>query len=212
MQMYPLTIILVLIFLSSTTAVLSRKEAKYYEILDSSPQDEYLTIKARYRTLALKYHPDRNQHDTTAQMLQINEAFDFVSKHLNKGEERTFSAQGTQIVELVQAVWEGIPADKKAEIAEKVKLYWESEHIGEDFVLMINSIFSPEDQGFWMCIVVWLFTSGALLMSIGMYTVVHYVFRILWFGTRLTWSLLFAVLRFVCSFCGASTTGKAKQH
>lgn len=48
----------------------------YYEILGVPKNAEDSQIKKAYRSLSLKYHPDRNQNsDTTQKMKEINEAY-----------------------------------------------------------------------------------------------------------------------------------------
>ena len=51
----------------------------YYEILGVPKNAEDSQIKKAYRSLSLKYHPDRNQgNDTTQKMKEINEAYDIL--------------------------------------------------------------------------------------------------------------------------------------
>ena len=54
---------------------------EYYEILEISRDADGETIKKAYRKMALKYHPDRNQGDKTAEekFKQINEAYQVLS-------------------------------------------------------------------------------------------------------------------------------------
>lgn len=53
----------------------------YYGILGIDPDADLTGIRAAYRRLALKYHPDRNQDDpaATAKMREINEAYAVLS-------------------------------------------------------------------------------------------------------------------------------------
>jgi molecular chaperone DnaJ len=53
----------------------------FYEILDVKRDADAKTIKAAYRTLALRYHPDRNNGDAAAEerFKQINEAYAVLS-------------------------------------------------------------------------------------------------------------------------------------
>lgn len=181
----------------SVHSLISKSEAKYYETLESNPEDSYQAIKAKYRKLALKYHPDRNQHDTTDKMRELNESFDYISRHVGKGEERTFSTRGQFIFEMAQKMWEDIPEERRTSLATKINEYRESEDITEDFTLFFNNIFSPQDQGFWFDLLTNLFLIGLLLSTVGFLTLLYFVFRIARFIVRLLWRLVFAVLRFV---------------
>ena len=52
----------------------------YYEILDVSRVATYEEIKAKYRKLALKYHPDRNPDNKKAEEMfkKISEAYEIL--------------------------------------------------------------------------------------------------------------------------------------
>ena len=50
----------------------------YYAILGLSPQAEESVIKAAYRALSQKYHPDKNEGDSL-RMQEINEAYSVLS-------------------------------------------------------------------------------------------------------------------------------------
>ena len=54
----------------------------YYQILGVTPSAELAVIKAVYKALALKYHPDRNKSNLSAaakKMAEINEAYSVLS-------------------------------------------------------------------------------------------------------------------------------------
>ena len=57
------------------------KEFDYYEILEIERTSDKEIIKKAYRKLALKYHPDRNPDDKSAEerFKQINEAYEILS-------------------------------------------------------------------------------------------------------------------------------------
>jgi len=49
----------------------------YYSILGVSTNSTYVQIRRAYRNLALKYHPDRNNSLSAADMMKkINEAYE----------------------------------------------------------------------------------------------------------------------------------------
>lgn len=58
----------------------------YYQILGISPQATSGQIKAAYRRLALRYHPDRNPHDLLAEsnFVRITEAYEVLSNPLKR--------------------------------------------------------------------------------------------------------------------------------
>ncbi len=52
----------------------------YYSILGVSTNSTYAQIRRAYRNLALKYHPDRNNSLSAADMMKkINEAYETLS-------------------------------------------------------------------------------------------------------------------------------------
>ena len=66
----------------------SRINANLYEILGVSPQAEDVVIRAAYRALAQRYHPDKspaNSKDTAAQrMSAIQKAYDILSNPISR--------------------------------------------------------------------------------------------------------------------------------
>jgi curved DNA-binding protein CbpA len=57
----------------------------YYQILQVSPSAKPGAIKAAYRRLALKYHPDTNKSpDSTIRMQEINEAYEVLSDSVKR--------------------------------------------------------------------------------------------------------------------------------
>jgi hypothetical protein len=201
MRVYFLAL-LSLILVTAVVSLLTAKELKYYDILGSSPGDDLASIKAKYKKLALKYHPDRNQHDTTRQMALRNEAYNYLVVLHNGGGEKTLSVEGTQVLTMIETIWNGIPQQQKTILLDKMRLYGKSEHIGADFVFVINSIFSPEAQSFGFAAATLLATSGVALMSIGLCTVLYGCYRLIWFVLWLAWrcgfgTVVYRVVRFV---------------
>jgi tetratricopeptide (TPR) repeat protein len=60
----------------------------YYQILGISPEATSGQIKAAYRRLALRYHPDRNPHDIQAEnnFVRITEAYEVLSNPVKRTE------------------------------------------------------------------------------------------------------------------------------
>ena len=60
----------------------------YYQILGVHPTAEIFIIKAAYRVLAQKYHPDKNMNsvDATQKMIDINEAYETLSDRSRREE------------------------------------------------------------------------------------------------------------------------------
>jgi len=57
-----------------------RLYAKYFEVLGLNPNASLSEIRRARNQMALKYHPDKNP-DGVSIMKQINEAYEFLSKH-----------------------------------------------------------------------------------------------------------------------------------
>lgn len=72
---------------------MARTKRDYYETLGVDRSADDSTIKKAYRSLALKYHPDRNPGDDQAasRMAEINEAYAVLSDH---GKRRLYDAYG----------------------------------------------------------------------------------------------------------------------
>jgi len=61
----------------------------YYAILGILPSSEDIVIRAAYKALAQKYHPDRNvrlKNDTNQKMAEINEAYNVLSDPSKRNE------------------------------------------------------------------------------------------------------------------------------
>jgi hypothetical protein len=65
-----------------------KREETYYQILGLLPDAEDIVIKAAYRVLAQRYHPDKNVGDPVAaeRMAEINEAYEVLSDPVKKSE------------------------------------------------------------------------------------------------------------------------------
>ena len=68
----------------------------YYKILEVPRTATHEEIKKSYRKLAMKYHPDRNKGDKTAEsrFKEINEAYAVLSNEEKRKEYNTFGAEG----------------------------------------------------------------------------------------------------------------------
>lgn len=56
----------------------------YYKILQVADFAETEVIKASYRALCKKYHPDMNSNPDPEKMIRINEAYDILSDEEKK--------------------------------------------------------------------------------------------------------------------------------
>jgi len=70
----------------------------YYEVLGVDKNADEATIKKAYRTLAMKYHPDRNPDDPQAvdRMKEINEAFAVLSDREKRRLYDTYGHRGLE--------------------------------------------------------------------------------------------------------------------
>lgn len=68
-----------------------------YEVLGLSPGASDDEIKAAYRKLAKKYHPDLNGGSATAEakMKEVNEAYTILIKHKNQGYSQSYGSGGS---------------------------------------------------------------------------------------------------------------------
>lgn len=80
----------------------ARREADLYEVLGVSRTATQDEIKAAYRELAMKYHPDRNQDDAEAEekFKQINAAYEVLSNPQKRAQyDETGTYDGTDSIE-----------------------------------------------------------------------------------------------------------------
>lgn len=56
-----------------------------YEILNTNPNAQLSQLRKNYRTLAFKYHPDKNKSEDAKEMfLKINQAFEYLEDEGNR--------------------------------------------------------------------------------------------------------------------------------
>ena len=98
----------------------------YYKIIGVSRDATLQQIKAAFRELAVRYHPDNNTEDTTYKFQEITEAYHEVRKESEKKESRIFKAFSYYYRVL------GLHPGASAEQVKRTYYRLVSEHSGED--------------------------------------------------------------------------------
>src|SRR5512135_2185429 len=103
----------------------------YYKILQVDPSAEDEVIKAAYKRLALKYHPDTNKSpDASQRMKEINEAYQVLSNPTKRASyDITHSGSGGRQAPNPetasrQAQQEALDAKQQAQKAEQEARTW----------------------------------------------------------------------------------------
>lgn len=56
-----------------------------YEILNTDPQSDLTVLRKNYRSLAIKYHPDKNEEESAKLMfLKVNQAYEYLELEENR--------------------------------------------------------------------------------------------------------------------------------
>src|SRR5215467_16080825 len=78
----------------------------YYEVLQVNPSATMLEIKRSFRTLALKYHPDKNKNseDSKEKFMQIIEAYEILSDKYSRKRYDNANSQD-KIVQVSHERW-----------------------------------------------------------------------------------------------------------
>ena len=68
----------------------------YYQVLGVTQDADFDEIKSKYRKLAMKYHPDRNQGDKKAEekFKEISEAYEILSDSVKRKEYDNMYSRG----------------------------------------------------------------------------------------------------------------------
>jgi curved DNA-binding protein CbpA len=65
--------------------IIGRLGGDPFEILATAPDADFAVLRKNYRTLALKYHPDRNKEEAaTERFIKINRAYEFLEEESNR--------------------------------------------------------------------------------------------------------------------------------
>jgi DnaJ-class molecular chaperone len=81
----------------------------YYQVLQVNPSATMLEIKQSFRTLALKYHPDKNKNseDSKEKFMQIIEAYEVLSDKYSRKRYDNANSQD-KVVQVAHGRW--VPA------------------------------------------------------------------------------------------------------
>lgn len=66
-----------------------------YEVLGVSALDSKDTIRARYRSLCKKYHPDVSETGDSKKFMEIYEAWQYINSHTEEGKGTEFWSHKT---------------------------------------------------------------------------------------------------------------------
>ena len=56
-----------------------------YEILNTDTQSDLTVLRKNYRSLAIKYHPDKNEEESAKLMfLKVNQAYEYLELEENR--------------------------------------------------------------------------------------------------------------------------------
>jgi len=78
----------------------------YYEVLQVNPSATMLEIKRSFRTLALKYHPDKNKNseDSKEKFMQIIEAYEVLSDKYSRNRYDNANSQD-KVIQVAHERW-----------------------------------------------------------------------------------------------------------
>jgi hypothetical protein len=139
------SIILIYILLSLIIKSSSRKNP--YRVLEVPAYSSFQEIKANYRRLSKKYHPDRNKDNSAKErLLDINEAYEYLKK--KRGVDDSFEEDDSYFKHLLTesiGIIIGIYIFNRIQILILKALTWVLERIAS-FFLIFFSIFYLIDR------------------------------------------------------------------
>ena len=160
-----------------------------FKVLDLSPADSITTVKARYRQLALIYHPDKispQMRNSGRSMQDINEAYDCALQYFSSDSKTEMSELGTIVYGKGLMMWRSLPEAQRNEFSKLWDEYYSSKEVYGDFFLVLSEFWSRDAGAVaigWL--LMFLLKVCCVLCAIGMLSVTYIMFKILWWWIKL---------------------------
>jgi hypothetical protein len=179
-------------------------QARAFETLGSDQNDNLAQLAAKYRKLALQYHPDRNPHisndDAQARMLEINNAYEMTKQFISGTDAPLFSDGLTALLNKVATLWYETPEKDRKLLHSLFEVYIKSQQsMADDFFVVVSLVLSEEQvTGIVIAgqLLFYFIVMTTILSVIGSLTFMFWMYRIVaffWSIVRFLWRLCFPV-------------------